>query len=206
MNENQLQEQLGRYESGLLLTHHIESPRTVRLLDDVWERVPDEDQEVLRESVRTTVVEGPSMKLYDPDALLEAVDRLVGAVEVDDVHYVVPQRTLVLLDSDVLSNCNDAAARGFIGRQLAHAILRHPSMIYPLALGGDSVSDVGGLLETVTEVHEWEADLQAWMWGFSAELLALWEQLRSDVPPWYHRIEAVKGRDPDEAENEGRTK
>ena len=161
MKKDEAREQFERHQKGLLLTHRIDSTRTARLIDEVWERIPEEDREVLRKSVRTTVVEGPGLRLYDPDVLFDAVSRLAGAVQFDGVESVLPWRTVAFLNSDVLSKCNDDAAKAMIARQLAHVVLRHPSMIYPLALRYDSGWELDGLLQKVAELHQWEADLQA---------------------------------------------
>ena len=189
MNEDELREERDRHREGLLLTHHIQSARTARLLDEVWERIPEEDREVLRQSIRTTVVEGPGLSLYDPVGLLEAVSRLVGAVDVDGVETILPRRALALLDADVLSGCSDGAARAVIARELGHAVLRHPTQIYPLAVPDESGRDQDPLLQELARIHQWEADLQAWLWGFCEELSALWEASESDPPPWYHPTE-----------------
>lgn len=182
------QEQYERFTKGLLAAFHIDSTRTLSLLDDVWERIPEEDREILLGAI-THISD-------EPDAVRSDIGRVFGSAHggfsgdsIDGVPCTSPWHAVVFLNSGVLSECDDAAAKAVIAHELAHVVLRHASMNHPFA----SASILGAAQEKakrkVSQVHEWEADLQAWMWGFSEELHSMWEHLEAEPPAWYHKLE-----------------
>ena len=67
--------------------------------------------------------------------------------------------------SDRLGQCSDDVATAVIANELAHIILRHTSMSYLFALVNNLGCDQDGAWSEVHDVHKWEEDLQAWLWG-----------------------------------------
>jgi hypothetical protein len=180
------QEQYRRYDKGVLSSQYIDSPRTVRLLDEVWERIPEDDRDILRRAI-VEVIDKPYHG-DDPERCLGSVCDQMGTGLIDGIEFVPPWSATAFLNSHLLSECDEDAAKAVIAHELAHVVLRHPSMTYPFALMSELGPDEEAARAKVREVHEWEADLQAWMWGFSDELRRLWEHLECDPPPWHHQI------------------
>jgi Zn-dependent protease with chaperone function len=180
------QEQYRRSLEGLLSSEYIDSPITVRLLDEVWERIPEDDREILFRAIDQVSdqfgIAGSALEY-----VLGAVDDIIGTALVDGVDCILPWQNTVSLNAALLAECNEAAAKAVIAHELAHVVLRHLSVTYSYCML-HTLSGEDGILAQVSDVHEWDADLQAWMWGFSDELRQLWEHLERDPPPWYHQI------------------
>ena len=97
--------------------------------------------------------------------------------------FLNPQKLLCLSRSPI---------RAIIAHEIAHVVLRHDRHAYgPRGYEHEIYRLVGA---AARDVHEWDADLLAWKWGFSADLKALWRVEterggRALPPPWFHRKE-----------------
>jgi hypothetical protein len=172
-----------RLNRGLLSNEYLESERLVRLLDEVWLELPDLDRMVL--DMQIGIVTDDRGTLDDPDYRHGATYRAQGDVLIDGVSCKLADDNDVFLNPVLLEQLTDSAAKAVIAHELSHVILRHSCL-------GTTLGAISALrqneMEKAKEVHEWAADLQAWMWGFCGELRALWDETRDEPPPWYHQI------------------
>ena len=176
-----------RYAQGLLQADQIGSERTIKLLDEVWQRIPEEDREILVSCI-SDISDEPQLDGPEGGRALGYAGDAFAVSLVEGVPCTSPWHTVIFLDSDALSEYPDHVAKAVIAHELAHILLRHPSMNHPFASAHRLSAFHYKAQAKVSQVHEWEADLQAWMWGFSQELRSLWEHLGDEAPPWYHRI------------------
>ncbi|MFC2023496.1 M48 family metalloprotease [Chloroflexota bacterium] len=193
MNEVDTERLMARCEAGLLSDQHIASKRLVSLLDDVWRQLPELDRHVLRETI-ADVTDDPG-RVADPARVLgTAGPAYMGEDLVDGLACTAPEDAQIVFNIDSLDRLSDEAASAVVAHELAHILLRHPCLTHALArkveLGFAEASEA---LDKAKALHEWEADLQVWIWGFTAELRCLWKELGDDLPPWYHQIELEEG-------------
>lgn len=173
-----------RQEQGRLSTEYINSERIISLLDEVWLRLPELDQHILSDQVGV-ITDDPNV-LPCPETSYGSAGHFMGVDLIDGLSTVLPDDRLVFLNPQSLGDLSDPAAKAVIAHELAHVILRHNCL-------GVTIGIAGGVLAReramVRDVHEWEADLQVWIWGFSSELRCLWPETRHGPPVWYHQAD-----------------
>ena len=175
---------LPRLRSGLPGGGYIHSGRILRLLDTVWLRLPELDRHVLGEM--TDFFTDDPAHIREPERVYGSAGPFMGEVLIDGVGCVLPEDAMIFLNAKDLLDLSDAAAMAIIAHELAHVLLRHSCLSHPLTVIEKLRADE---LERQGEIHEWEADFQVWLWGFTSEMRAAWEELEREPPPWYHQIE-----------------
>lgn len=178
---DEIEHHLERYEKGLLNDDHIDSPRMVALLDEVWQRLPEEDCNILRDMYGLVVTDDPRSRPA-PESVFGSASGFMGSMLIDGISCMLPDNAVVFLNADALGKLSDAAAQAVIAHELAHIILRHACLGSSFA---ELVEVQKKAVAKIREVHEWAANHQVWMWGFTKELLTLWQEVRQIPDPWY---------------------
>lgn len=161
---------------------HLLDKTLIALFKKTWRRLPKHDRALLRELIfqvreATSRDETPlgSTSIVDDGEPLEG-----GMGYVADMNYEI------VLYPDRYREFSDAAVIGIIAHELAHAAPRHMRMAPSLAL---MIHYSREEYEKIKQVHEWEADHRAWVWGFSEEIEETWKALGHSEPPWLWEYE-----------------
>jgi hypothetical protein len=105
-----------------------------------------------------------------------------GRVQIDGVSCFSPSDGRVIrLKPTLADDFPEDVVTAIVAHEVAHVVLQHDCAAYRAA---DRETR-----QVMKQVHEWDADLLAWKWGFSEQIQAAWEAMpRRAVPPWYDQV------------------
>ena len=155
----------------------------------IWAKLPKHDQTLLRELV-STVKDGDD----GDENTLGSVSTVDGGVLTGGLEHVVDGGYEIRLFPNRYGGYSDEAITGIIAHELAHVALRHMSMAPSLEIMDRHFPEE---YERIKEVHEWEADHRAWIWGFYEEIQETWKTLGHENPPWLVLYEHDDGEETD---------
>ncbi|MBL7208965.1 MAG: hypothetical protein ISS52_02580 [Dehalococcoidia bacterium] len=167
---------------------HVRDERLKRLIKQVWQRLPFCDRVVLWE-LMLDMSDGDSGEPESTLASARAIDPSAPwsgnvAQIAENTYWSVSLHRA----KDIKS---DAACMYVIAHEFAHVVLRHTqiSLAAGYLLGFEPPIYTETDLDTLTQWHEEEADLQAWVWGFQDELKAFLEECpEARRSRWYVEI------------------
>ncbi len=158
----------------------IHDPRLRRLIEAVWDRLPESDQLSLSHLI-LEISESTDHFLPGPGGTIYVEDDFTGSLAT--LLEATPQAIVTL--GTLKEVPADDVAMSVIAHEFAHVLLRH-HQLGPIA---DVMRDLNGCSEqdvqALTEWFEDQAELQVWFWGFQQEMAAFYEHYPgSRRPRW----------------------
>jgi len=161
---------------------HIESKKLGRLVSEVWRRLKPPVREVIKQRL-TGIYDGVKTDVGGLDGGVWPVETVVrDGVELGS------QRCYIWLDAAKMEGMSDTMAMAVICHELAHVFLGHS--VYARATF--VMAETEGLrVRAIRDVHEWDADLLVFSWGFAEELEERLQRTRHKLPPWWIKPEDI---------------
>jgi len=167
----------------------VQDARLQRLLGKVWRRLPAYDRAVLRELV---------LDVSDQGQISEHAIAHAGPVNPDSVwNGNAGDAALDMYREITLTNARDVksdpACMAGIAHEFAHVVLRHIqiSLVVQELTGFNPPLYTDSDIDQLKALHEDEANLQVWVWGFQSELKALFDEFPDmPRPRWYVDLES----------------
>jgi len=161
---------------------HVGSKKLVRVIGEVWQRLKPPVREVIKQRL-TGIYDGVKADVGGKDGSLWPVETVVrDGVELGS------QQCYIWLDAAGMEGMSDTMVMAVICHELAHVFLGHS--VYARATF--VMAETEGLkVQAIRDVHEWDADLCVFLWGFAEELEERLRQTRQNLPPWWIKPENI---------------
>jgi hypothetical protein len=177
---------MGKSKIPLWFIHNIEDEHQMWLFQKVWERLPAYDRAVLRALVLdVNITDNPRLGVLGSASAIDccSIDNgNAGDMAIQDQHSV-------FIDKNMLIDKPDRVCLFVIAHEFAHVVLRHVQMSLPIGFLIDFEGQpyyTDNDMKPIRLLHEDEAGLLAWVWGFDKEMRSfLKEYPESYKPRWF---------------------
>src|SRR5271157_4275444 len=169
---------------------HVEDDHLKWLIQKTWERLPACDRAVLRE----LVVDLSIMDLSNSNGLGRTFPGDPDHIYNGNAGDIAKQESNIIeIDKSMLEGKSDDVCIFVIAHEFAHVVLRHfqinLAIGYLLGFEGPPLYPDQDQ-KRIRELHDEEANLLAWTWGFDKEMRAfLKEYTGASIPRWFVEIE-----------------
>lgn len=161
---------------------HVKSDEFKELIKQVWQRIPAAERGIIEErlsGIYPADLDRPTEGRMSKKQVLAGVAPILWFVSHDI--ELGSQHAHMWIDQARLNKYSDPAIMAVIAHEFAHVFLNHPCY--------QKASEWWGAFEPLTAaaievVHDWDADLQTFLWGFQPELRALLKERHQKYPAW----------------------
>lgn len=160
---------------------HVKSDDLKELIKEVWRRIPAAERKIIDDrlsGIFPAELGCPTEGLWSKQ-VLSGVAPILWVVS----HNIElgSQDAHMWIDQARLNKYSDPAIMAVIAHEFAHVFLNHPCYQKAVEWWGAFEPLTAAAIEVV---HDWDADLQSFLWGFQPELRALAEERHSKPPAW----------------------